>query len=214
MPRSDDGRWLANCERCGTPYQQNRPAQRFCSKSCGTSGDKPGKAGPRVAGVELTCQNPACARTFLAKRSDKRACSRACYDQLPDVRKRTLDYLAQPNVVARKNNQRAERRSDPQFIAQIRSANLRANLRRYGLTVEDYDRMVLDQDGRCMICRQPPDPDGVRAASRLHADHDHVTHRNRDLLCLSCNVGIGHFRDDPALLRAAAEYIERHRLAA
>jgi len=71
--------------------------------------------------------------------------------------------------------------------------------------------MLAAQQGRCAICGDPPDPDGVRAASRLHADHDHTTGMVRELLCVRCNSGVGLFRDDPALLRVAAAYIERHR---
>lgn len=84
-------------------------------------------------------------------------------------------------------------------------------LERYGLTVERHDEMLAAQNGLCAICGNPPNPKGIRASSRLHADHDHVTGKVRALLCNSCNNGIGRFRDDPALLRAAAEYIERHR---
>lgn len=92
--------------------------------------------------------------------------------------------------------------------------NLRQNLGRYGVTPEEYAAKVEAQDGRCMICGKRPDPDGVKAASRLHQDHDHQRNRNRDLLCSRCNPGIGYFLDDPVLLRAAADYIERHRAIA
>jgi hypothetical protein len=31
------------------------------------------------------------------------------------------------------------------------------------------------------------------------------------LLCFNCHGGLGQFKDDPAALRAAAGYLERHR---
>lgn len=43
------------------------------------------------------------------------------------------------------------------------------------------------------------------------ADHDHSTGKTRGWLCHPCNLGLGMFKDDPALMRAAANYIEANR---
>lgn len=79
-------------------------------------------------------------------------------------------------------------------------------LRRYGLTVEDYEAMLAAQGGRCAICREAPDS---RRRHDLAVDHCHETELVRGLLCHRCNVGLGHFNDRPNLLRAAAEYLDR-----
>lgn len=78
----------------------------------------------------------------------------------------------------------------------------------YGLTLEAYDEMVTKQDGCCAICKtfEPLTRTGV-----WPIDHCHETGRVRALLCNSCNLGLGAFRDDPDRLRAAAEYVERHK---
>lgn len=75
----------------------------------------------------------------------------------------------------------------------------------YGIDERDYDAMLLAQGGLCGLCRNPP---GKR---RLAVDHDHASGKIRALLCDRCNTALGHLRDDPALLRAAADYIEAHR---
>ena len=78
--------------------------------------------------------------------------------------------------------------------------------RNYGVTVEQYDAMHTAQSGRCAICG------GVNAnGKRLAVDHDHETGLIRELLCLSCNLVIGHARDNPETLRAGALYVEKHR---
>jgi hypothetical protein len=58
-------------------------------------------------------------------------------------------------------------------------------------------------DGKCAIC-------GTGKVGRNHAlDHDHRTMKIRGILCLSCNVGLGHFKDDPDLLRKAIDYLAK-----
>lgn len=65
------------------------------------------------------------------------------------------------------------------------------------------DAVCKASDDRCAIC-------GVEETKRYHAlDHDHKTGRLRGILCHSCNVGLGHFKDDPALLAKAIAYLDR-----
>lgn len=68
----------------------------------------------------------------------------------------------------------------------------------------DIAATIAIQGGVCSICKREPE-------TRWARDHDHATGRVRDMLCLGCNFGLGHFGDDPARLRAAADYVERHR---
>jgi hypothetical protein len=86
-----------------------------------------------------------------------------------------------------------------------RKSNLR---RKYGLTPEEHIELQVSHEGRCAICRQVPVKGRHNAA--LHIDHDHKTGKVRGLLCARCNVSIGQFEDSPALLRSAAEYLEKH----
>lgn len=69
---------------------------------------------------------------------------------------------------------------------------------RYGIDIIFYLELFAEQLGRCAICRRNV---------RLGVDHDHKTKRVRGLLCLSCNYGLGNFKDDPYLLRQAASYL-------
>lgn len=68
-------------------------------------------------------------------------------------------------------------------------------------TPDDINKRLIKQQGRCVICG---------SEGNLHLDHCHDTGILRDLLCHHCNVGLGHFRDNPALLRAAALYLEKY----
>jgi hypothetical protein len=83
----------------------------------------------------------------------------------------------------------------------------------FGITIEQYDEMHEAQNGLCLVCDEPetvPDPRNPNSIRRLAVDHCHTTGKVRGLLCQRCNMGIGYFRDNPLLLRAAADYAESH----
>ncbi|MEU6705761.1 endonuclease VII domain-containing protein [Streptomyces wuyuanensis] len=76
----------------------------------------------------------------------------------------------------------------------------------YGITFDEYQTMLMAQEGKCAICREP-----CKVHSRLSVDHCHETQEIRGLLCLRCNSAIGLLNEDPSRLRAAADYLARSR---
>jgi Recombination endonuclease VII len=81
--------------------------------------------------------------------------------------------------------------------------------RYYGIDLAEYQRMFVEQNGACAICRQPETASFRGEVKWLSVDHCHTTKAVRGLLCSACNHGIGHMRDNPELLRAAAGYLDR-----
>lgn len=80
-------------------------------------------------------------------------------------------------------------------------------LKKYGITLEQYLAMDAAQKRRCAICGRKE----WTGSKRLHIDHIHKTKQVRALLCRACNTSIGHFKENPVWLRAAADYIEKYR---
>lgn len=78
--------------------------------------------------------------------------------------------------------------------------------RHYGVTIEQYDVMLKEQDNRCAICGTAECSSGRNFA----VDHDHETGRVRGLLCGNCNVGIGNLRDDINIMKRAIAYLEKN----
>lgn len=97
-----------------------------------------------------------------------------------------------------------QQRDDVQFETWAR--NLRKN---YRMTPEDFNALWDAQDGKCAVCDNALKPRG-RTKDAVAVDHNHATGEVRALLCRGCNHGIGQFRDDPKILKAAAEYLTKH----
>jgi len=79
--------------------------------------------------------------------------------------------------------------------------------RKYGLTVEDFDAQYNKQYGCCAICGKH----SLELSRALDIDHNHITNKNRGLLCSQCNLAIGLFKVDEEeinLLQKAIEYIK------
>lgn len=74
---------------------------------------------------------------------------------------------------------------------------------KYGLTLAQYEAMVVKQAGRCAICQ-----DELGEGRKSHVDHDHRSGRVRGILCNNCNGGLGKFRDRIDLLYSAIRYLQ------
>ena len=82
----------------------------------------------------------------------------------------------------------------------------------YGITLQEYQQLVVDQGGCCAICENEVDlePRGRgKSYSGFAVDHCHDTGKVRGLLCYKCNLALGHFKDDLNILKKAIEYLER-----
>lgn len=85
-----------------------------------------------------------------------------------------------------------------------REASRRHCMKRYGITLEQYDALFQQQKGCCAICHR------VAAKRGLFVDHDHATQQVRALLCQTCNSGLGLFHEDTRVLEAALAYLRKH----
>lgn len=84
-----------------------------------------------------------------------------------------------------------------------------ANLRRYGITVQERQDLLASQDGHCALC-PAKEGEGKGHAKRLHVDHDHKTGKVRALLCSRCNLVIGQVEEDRELLFRMIQYVIKY----
>lgn len=70
---------------------------------------------------------------------------------------------------------------------------------KYGLLPGEFEEMLAKQRGLCGICSVKMSPPNI--------DHNHYNDEVRGLLCSACNKGLGHFMDDPKLLKAAIQWL-------
>ena len=82
----------------------------------------------------------------------------------------------------------------------------------YGITLDEYERILKYQQGRCFICLRLP------GRTSLHVDHEHQPKdkrisgsakrsKVRGLLCWKCNRGLSIYRDEPGNFSRAADYL-------
>lgn len=91
----------------------------------------------------------------------------------------------------------------------VKEQDRRHHLRtEYGLTPDQYDEMVSNQGGRCLVCLEIPM--GKRGYSTLHVDHCHLTGRVRGLLCGRCNTALGSLRESEEITQNLVWYIQKH----
>lgn len=109
-----------------------------------------------------------------------------------------------------------ERNSLPEYVEKRKlvykrnkEKQLNANLiREFNITLEQYNKKLTEQNGGCFICGKTPEQNG----KRLAVDHNHVTGKNRGLLCSSCNICIGFIEKNSLDIERVKEYLVQHNL--
>jgi len=87
---------------------------------------------------------------------------------------------------------------------QIRVRSLK---NKFGLTIEDYEKLLKQQSGKCALCGKDK---GNSNGIRLAVDHDHKTGKIRGLLCWSCNAGLGLLGDNIVSMKRVIDYLEEY----
>jgi hypothetical protein len=117
---------------------------------------------------------------------------------------RRQDKLKNPEKYAAKRRARTEKdRAAPDYSHKRWTSLIRV---KYNLSLEEYNNMFAIQRGCCAICGTHQSEMKIR----LSVDHDHTTGKIRSLLCKSCNIGLGEFKDRVELLKKAISYLESH----
>ena len=74
----------------------------------------------------------------------------------------------------------------------------------YGITLDDYNKMFNEQEGKCAICQRHQN----ELTRTLCVDHDHKTNKVRALLCVTCNTDVSVVENR---LEEMTKYINKHR---
>lgn len=212
------------CKRCG----ETKPLtefyllhKRYC-KPCNALFSREwrdGEVPPRSIPVDKTCKHcgetkPLMGFTFLRKTGKPYTYCKSCQKQKDKARKerdpgahrardaeRTKRWRLNNNeryrALKKDNRENQKQKNAPRIALMERCHRIKM---KYGLTKDNYDRLLLDQDGKCRICKKS---DG----GYLHIDHCHDTGKIRGLLCQRCNIGLGQFRNSVENLQNAIRYL-------
>lgn len=161
--------------------------QKICITCRSTATGKIQKTGNQFC-RNKACEIPLSADTGYPNKKSPGRFSRLC--KKCDI-KAAQDY-------ARKNPER-QKRSD-----------LKKN---YNMTLEEYNQMRHNQNYACAICFRTEEYLKTKNKKwRLQVDHCHNTGKTRELLCYSCNFGIGFFQDSITIMENAIDYVYKHDL--
>jgi len=135
------------------------------------------------------------------------------YVNIPKVKKRKADkikeYRKNPKVKKYFAKKQKEWRDKPENKKKVQKRNLKPHkmkrkaelhlLRKYELTLDDYNKILSKQNNKCAICKIKMEKPNV--------DHCHKTGIVRGILCAPCNKGLGNFKDNIEYLKEAINYL-------
>lgn len=161
-----------------------------------------------------TCNKVLSLENFHKKSQNKNGYSGICRRCTSEKAKLNRD--SDPNFAAKHKlrgskwyakNKEDKLRKNKQWRENNKSKYREINLKsRFGLTSQEYDKLLLSQNNSCAICNKNQD----EFSYFLVVDHCHKTGKIRGLLCKKCNLGIGHLNDNIQILQNSIEYLKRY----
>jgi hypothetical protein len=105
-----------------------------------------------------------------------------------------------------------KKKDKPEIKQWNREKTKKYNLKNFfNMTLEDYNRLVEQQNGLCAICGKVETISNQFGSRPLSVDHDHNTGEVRGLLCSQCNHLLGNAKDSIEILNNAITYLkEKH----
>lgn len=82
-------------------------------------------------------------------------------------------------------------------------------LNRYKISLEEYERILKEQEFKCKICKT--DKLNNIGKRNLAVDHNHETGEVRALLCNKCNLGVDFLEKNPGWGDKAIAYLEKYK---
>lgn len=138
-------------------------------------------------------------------------------EQLKEIkRKNHLENKEFNNLKSRKRyaaNREQEKKSALERYHKNPKPLANARLKRlYGITLDQYNKMLSDQYGKCAICKMPETllDNKQKDIRKLAVDHCHSTNRIRGLVCFRCNTILGKVDDSVELLNQLIDYLMRY----
>lgn len=168
-------------------------------------------APPKTELIGRECRN--CRSTFLSFPSrNKKYCSVSCWKSFTPPTDHAICVMCKLDkpasefgkTISKKNGLSSQCLECRRVADRKRGRSIR--LARLGLNLEQYEHMLIAQDGKCAICNIVP----VKRNGILVVDHNHVNGEIRKLLCVDCNLGLGHFMDSISNIKNAFEYLVKY----
>lgn len=205
---------MRQCDVCGADFEAVRSWQKRCSAKCNSVASNTKKRSDPRRKHCRTCRLDLPASDFDPAHRSCRSCEaissggqKRC-NRCDAVKNKSAFYKRSQRrdgldstCKACRSRQFKVRNATPDAKLKAREYKYRA---KYGIGVADVDAMLAQQQGLCAICKVD-----VRGIT-FHVDHNHETGAVRSILCLKCNSLLGYAAEDPAILRSAIAYLERH----
>jgi hypothetical protein len=126
---------------------------------------------------------------------------------MPSLYIRKTKPLTAGERIKHQKASRGKYRRSEKYLTTDRRAHLK---HKYGMSPEQYDKMLTAQHGVCAVCKQPETAQRAGRIKLLSVDHSHTTKQTRGLLCDNCNRALGSMHDNIERLQSAIEYLNRY----